>query len=145
MDLEKLKAELRRDEGYRCYVYRCSTGHRTIGYGHMDDGMPDGTVCSRETAEAWLEEDIKKATRIAELFIYDRKNDGEWERLSDARQRALVNMAFNLGARLMQFKRFRAALLAGNYDQAAEEMLDSLYAKQVGDRAQRIATMLRTG
>lgn len=140
MDIDKLKEELKRDEGYRDHVYRCTTGHKTIGYGHMDDSMPDGTTCTRERAEKWLEWDIAKAILTAKGYI-----SGIYDNLSDARQRALVNLAFNMGGRIHQFRRMRAAIMTGDWEKAADELLDSLYAKQVGDRAKRVAAMLREG
>ena len=59
-------------------------------------------------------------------------------------QRALANMAFNLGVpRLSQFKNMLSALEKGDYNVAAKEALDSNWAKQVGDRANRIAKVFR--
>ena len=55
-------------------------------------------------------------------------------------------MCFNLGLpRLLKFKKMIIALEQGYYDQAADEALDSQWARQVGDRAQRIATAFREG
>ena len=70
-----------------------------------------------------------------------------WARaLSPERQAVLVNMAFNLGiAGLLAFKRMLAACERGEYAAAAREMLDSVWAKQVGARAVRLAEQMRTG
>ena len=66
--------------------------------------------------------------------------------LSPNRQRALVDMAFNLGrTRLAGFKAMWAALERGDYHAAAVEALNSKWARQVGPRAQRIAKMIREG
>jgi lysozyme len=138
MDLEKLKDELRRDEGLRLETYHCTTGHRTIGYGHMIDKYPNLWSCTLEEAETWLDEDIKGAIRIAEIFIWP----DSLHSLQEIQQRALVNMAFNLGLRLCKFKKLRIAIQERNWQQAAIEILDSLYAKQVGARANRIAKMV---
>jgi lysozyme len=69
-----------------------------------------------------------------------------WRQLSDRRQRALANMAFNLGAqRLRGFAKMIKALASAQYDEAARQALESKWARQVGARAERIAAMIREG
>ena len=69
-----------------------------------------------------------------------------WLKLDDNRQRVLANMCFNLGyPRLRNFKKFLAALQTGNWEEAAEEMLDSKWAVQVGDRAKRLSKRMEKG
>ena len=66
--------------------------------------------------------------------------------LSPARQLVLINMAYNLGVEgLYEFKDMWAAIEAGNFDLAAAEMLDSLWAEQVGDRDLDLAKTMREG
>ena len=60
--------------------------------------------------------------------------------------RGLCNMAYNLGVpRLLGFERMWAALAAGDYERAADEALDSKWARQVGARAARVAALIREG
>ena len=69
-----------------------------------------------------------------------------WRRLTDNRQRVMLNMCFNLGiTRLKGFKNMLRDVQNGLYDQAAVEMLDSLWARQVGGRAVRLAKMMKNG
>ena len=69
-----------------------------------------------------------------------------WCTLSPSRQRVLINMCFNLGiSRLLDFKLALAAMKAGKFHLAAAEMLDSKWAKQVGERAERLAVMMKEG
>ena len=69
-----------------------------------------------------------------------------WNRLNTARQAVLIDMCFNLGiGRLKQFKKMFAALSQGDYDKAAAEMLDSVWAKQVKSRAAQLAEIMRKG
>jgi len=56
-----------------------------------------------------------------------------------------MNMCFMGIQKLLKFKKMLAAAEAGDYDKAADEILDSKYAKQVGARATRLAQMMRTG
>ena len=66
--------------------------------------------------------------------------------MSDARQWALMNMAFNLGiTKLVKFKKMLAALKAGDYNLAAKEALNSKWSKQVGKRSNRISDVFRNG
>jgi lysozyme len=53
-------------------------------------------------------------------------------------------MCFNMGeGNLKKFKNMIAAIEALDMDQAAEEALDSRWAQQVGQRANRLAEKLR--
>jgi len=66
--------------------------------------------------------------------------------LSPRRRMALIDMAFNLGLNgLLKFTNMLAALIAGDYALAASEMLDSQWAKQVGQRAVTLAAMIEEG
>ena len=126
--------QLKRDEGYRADVYRDTEGLLTIGYGHCLDRKG----ISLRVAELMLDDDIADAK--AGLM-------GKWpwvRDLSPARLGAMVNLTFNMGVGgLNSFKKFLAAAERGDWATAAAELLDSKYAKQVGERAQRVATQLR--
>ena len=66
--------------------------------------------------------------------------------LTEARQEVIVNMCFNLGmTRLLKFKKFLEAVSLDEYDRAADEMLSSLWAKQVKSRALELAELMRGG
>jgi len=142
MNLEKLKSELRRDEGLRLNAYQCSTGHWTIGYGHSLAAHADSsTTISLHDAAALLDADIAEAVARAKAFV----SEYVWDMLADARKRVLVNMAFNLGNKLRGFKILRGCVIASDWDGAADAMLDSLWAHQVGARAIRLAKMMEAG
>lgn len=152
MDQSKLIEELRRDEGEVLKVYRDHLGWLTVGVGHLvdvrkgADAAPFGKVLfvgdtiTKEQSEILLLRDI--AEKAAEL---DKKLPW-WRGLSDARQRVLLNMAFNLGTDgLLGFKNTLALISVGDYDGAARGMLASKWAGQVGDRARRLADMMVLG
>lgn len=139
MDIEKMKEELIRDEGIVLHAYDDSLGYTTIGVGRMIDHRLGGGITTDE-AMYLLENDIGR------VVIDLRKALPKYETLSENRQRALVNMAFNLGiGRLMGFKKLIDAINIGNWERAYIEALDSKWAAQVGNRAVRIAGMLRKG
>lgn len=136
MDVEALKKELIRDEGQKLTPYHCSAGKLSIGVGrNLDD-----VGISADEAAYLLGNDISRV--LAELD----KTLPWWRDLSEARQRALANMAFNLGlSRLLGFKKMLAALQAGHYDEAARQALDSKWSAQVGQRAVLIAELFKKG
>ena len=136
MNLDLLKQELVRDEGERLKPYHCTAGKLTIGVGrNLDD-----VGLSADESAYLLGNDIARV--MAELD----KALPWWRGLSEVRQRALANMAFNLGVpRLKGFARMLAALQAGQWDEAAAQALASKWAQQVGDRAKRIASMIKEG
>jgi len=132
MDLKLLTAELKRDEGFRAKVYTCSAGKLTVGYGWNLEAseMPE------RIADALLSVSISNALIEATNFNW-------FFPLSDVRQRVILNMLMNLGyARFCGFKKMIAALEISDYDEAANQMEDSLWFKQVGDRAVRLVAMM---
>jgi lysozyme len=68
-----------------------------------------------------------------------------WRDLSQAQQRALLNMNFNMGlGKLQEFKLMLRALQSHDGQAAAAQALNSLWAKQVGARSSRVAKLLRS-
>ena len=127
---------LKIDEGLRLKPYLCTTGKLTLGYGR---NLEDVGISEAE-AEAMLITDIEIAAQDAESFA----TTAVWDALSVTRQAVLINMAFNLGlSRLSQFKRMQANLARHAYDDAATEMLNSRWARQVPNRARRLADLMR--
>lgn len=138
--MDPLTNQLIRQEGLRLRPYKDTTGKCTIGYGRncQDNGI------NKSEAMLMLQNDIHSARadveKLCEYYGVER-----W-RLGYARLEALVNMAFNIGiGRLGGFKRMWAALAKYDYDEAANEMLDSKWAKQVKGRADELAEQMRTG
>jgi lysozyme len=135
-DMPTLIGELKRDEGVRLKPYTDTVGKLTIGVGRnlTDVGISD------DECTALLQNDV--ARTVAALD----KSLPWWRKLDPVRQRVLVNMAFNLGmVGLLTFKNTLAAVQSGSYAAAAAGMLASKWATQVGDRAKRLAEMMRTG
>lgn len=131
-----MRVELIRDEGIRLRPYRCTAGKLTIGVGR---NLEDVGI-SVEEANHMLDADIDRAAAALDKAL------PWWRDLSEARQRVLLNMCFNLGiGSLLGFKNTLAAIKAGRYEDAATGMLASKWAGQVGDRAKRLAAMMKTG
>ena len=130
-DIQQL---LKRDEGLRLKPYVDSVGKITIGVGRnlSDNGITE------EEAMMFLNADIFQA--ITDV----RSVCSVYEELSRPRQLVMISMAFNMGRkRLGEFVRFLNAIHLSDWDEAAEEMLNSKWAKQVGPRAHRLAAMMK--
>lgn len=139
-----IEEQLRRDEGEILSVYLDSRGIRTAGVGHNLEAhgidWPVGTPITQEQSDQWLDEDITIATSNIITHL-------PWVMAMDeARQGVFINMMFNMGvAGLLGFHRTLAMAEAGNYDGAADAMLESKWATEVGARATRLSIQLKTG
>jgi len=134
--MSKLIETLRRHEGVKNTLYKCTSNKWTIGVGRNleDVGL------SEEEIDMLLLNDIKRTKELMDEYI-------PWHNdLDEVRQEALINFVFNVGiGTTMKFKNAMAALEAHDYDTAAIEMLDSNWAKQVGSRAEEVTQMIKTG
>ena len=123
-------------EGLELKPYRCTAGHLTIGIGrNLDD-----RGITEDEARFLCQNDVDIVEQeLARKFPFI-------VGLDDVRIRVLLVMAFNLGVpRLSAFSNMWAALEEGDYKQAAVEMLDSRWARQVGRRATNLSQMMETG
>ena len=143
--IEQLFSDLRRDEGEVLHAYQDSLGYWTIGVGRLIDKRLGGGI-TRAEATFLLGNDVSKV-------IQDLDRELPWWRtLSENRQRALLNMCFNLGIGdadtgkgLLGFRNTLAAVKRGDWSAAAAGMLQSRWAMQVGARATRLAAIMKGG
>lgn len=134
--LDILGPQITLDEGKRSKMYLDSRGIPTIGIGH---NLRD-RVISERAIQVIFEDDVAIAEIDARALVKT------FDELSDVRKAAVVNLAFNMGyAVLSQFKRTLALIDAGDFSSAADALLESRYAAQVGARALRVADALRRG
>jgi lysozyme len=126
--------QLIRDEGFELKPYVDTVGKVTIGVGR---NLTDNGISSGE-AIFLLNNDINGC-------IVDLKSNFDFFMgLSTERQNVLINMCFNLGInRLKSFKKMLSAIKEGDFVTASIEMLDSKWSRQVGDRANRLADLMR--
>ena len=134
MDKQRVAKQLINDEGLRLKPYRCTAGKLTIGVGR---NLEDRGITESEA-----------------LVLLGNDIDDFWLKLTQALpwlvgapgpvQEALLNMAFNLGiSGLLTFKNTLELIRTGQYKPASSAMLASKWAGQVGDRAERLAEMVR--
>ncbi|MCP4121000.1 MAG: glycoside hydrolase [Gammaproteobacteria bacterium] len=136
----KLIEQLKRDEGLSLELYTCTSGKFTIGYGR---NLEDKGI-SKAEAESMLTNDVE-AIKVA-MFKLCEAYESLLLRGEGIRADVLVNMAFNMGVHgLLNFKRTLKYIEFMEYKKASVEMLNSRWAKQVGDRANRLAKQMETG
>lgn len=140
MNTDALKRELQGDEGFRPFAYQDHLGFYTIGIGRLCDRRKIGSGLTEDEALYLLGNDIAKRWT-------DLKARLPWVvNLSDVRQRALMNMAFQMGVDgLLGFKNTLALIEAGKFEAAADNALKSKWASQTPERAQRVTDMIRRG
>ena len=137
---EQLIEQVKQDEGLRLTAYWDPIGKCfTIGYGHTGRDVQDAMTITQARADALLARDLTAAgADLDEAFPWA-------EGLGVIRHAVLWNMTFNMGIdRLRGFHEALAAAEAGQWDACAAQMLDSLWAQQVGGRATRLAQQMRT-
>ena len=142
--VERIKEDLIKHEGYKDEIYLCSEGIPTFGIGHaikeedIEYTWPIGTYIEKERIDNAFETDFNIALSDAETLTDDLYSH------PDNVQRVLVNMAFNLGrTRLGRFKRMLAAVNNHDYKTAADEMVDSRWYGQVGNRSVELENWMR--
>ena len=144
MNREAVFEQLKIDEGVVYEIYLDHLGYPTFGIGHLiteadeEHGKPVGTPITEERVNSVFDKDVEiyvsEAKKVFPIFT----------ELPSEAQEVIVNMTFNMGApRLSKFKKFIAAVEARNWDTASVEMMDSRWAKQVGNRAIRLRDRIK--
>ena len=142
--MSKLTEMLRRHEGVESHAYLCSQNFMTIGVGRNvdagDDGRARGLGLSDDEIDYLLENDIGRVRK-------ELNNEYKWfSDLDKVRQDAMIDISFNLGqTRLRAFKNALAAMAANDWEEAADQFMDSRWSSQVGNRAKELTEMIRTG
>tara|TARA_R110002020_G_scaffold402633_1_gene612784 strand:- start:81 stop:527 length:447 start_codon:yes stop_codon:yes gene_type:complete len=140
MELEILKKELIDDEGVKYEVYLDHLGYKTFGIGHLckatdpENDFEVGQEVSKERVDECFDKDIDRVIEDCTI-LYD-----DFFTLPDEAQLIIANMMFNLGRpRLSNFVRMRKAVNEHNWQEAKIQMLDSKWARQVPNRANRLS------
>ena len=135
-DMTSLEDQLIDHEGLELKPYQCTADKLTIGVGR---NIEDRGITEDE-ARYLLKNDIK----IVEDELLEKKPVVAG--LDAVRQRVLVDMGFNLGIpTLLKFQNMWAAIEEEDFQTAADEAMDSRWAKQVGRRAERLCQAMATG
>ena len=144
MDVEKLREQLKIDEGCVYEIYNDHLGYPTFGIGHLvresdpENGSPIGTKVSEDRVANAFDDDIGIVLSDCNKLYPD------FEDLPEEAQQIIANMMFNLGRpRLSKFRGMKAGVDAKDWKRAADEMVDSRWYAQVGRRAERLVDRMR--
>lgn len=138
LDKERLQQDLLHDEDLRLQPYKDSLGFWTIGVGHLIDSRRGGGI-TRKQAFMILSDDIDAKLRVLDIMW------PTWRDFPEPVQRAIANMVFQMGVtEVMSFNNMRRALEEGNWEEAANHGLDSLWARQTPKRAKRVTDLIRS-
>jgi len=143
MNIEKLRKQLEIDEGVELKIYLDSKNLATCGIGHLiikgdeEWNKPIGTPITRSRVEALFVKDIQSVINDCKKLFTN------FEELEEEIKQIIANMMFNMGlTRLSKFVKLIAAIKAKNFKEAANQMANSNWAKQVGARATRLITRM---
>ena len=127
MNIEKIKAEIQKEEGYRDTVYKDHLGFATIGYGHLitsKDNFVEGVKYDQKELEKIFDYDFQ----IAHQDAMDLCKDLD---IVDEAKEIIIHMCYQFGKpKTAKFKKMFEALRNKEYTTAGFEMEDSLWAKQ---------------
>lgn len=143
MNIDRVRKQLEIDEGVVYEIYNDHLGYPTFGIGHLvrktdpEYGLMVGDSVSKERVQEAFEADLSVACNECSILYYD------WHKFPDEVQEILVNMMFNLGRpRLSKFRNMKKALDKRDWKLAAVEGRDSLWYRQVSNRAERLMTRM---
>ncbi len=125
---------IKKHEGYRGRVYKCTEGYDTIGYGFAIKDL----VLTEDVCDTILEQKIDEILgRLQKL--------APWvEDIHITAQTVIINMCYQMGVSgVMKFKKALSAMQSGDWETAARELLDSKWARQTPNRANELADMTR--
>ena len=144
MDIEKLREQLEVDEGCEYKIYNDHLGYATFGIGHLvtesdpEKSLDLGSAVSSERVAEAFESDIQSVLRDCHILYSD------FHTLPEEAQQVIANMMFNLGRpRLSKFAGMKRGVDARDWNQAADEMVDSAWYRQVTNRADRLVERVR--
>ena len=144
MDLQVLREQLEIDEGVKYEVYNDHLGYATFGVGHLvlesDPEYADeiGTPVSESRVIEAFEQDCENVLRDCNILYED------FDDLPSEAQQVIANMMFNMGRpRLSKFRGMKRGVDSRNWNDAADEMIDSSWYLQVPKRAKRLMRRIR--
>ena len=133
--MKDLLESIKHHEGFVEHVYDDSLGIPTIGYGFAIKDLV-------------LEEDLCDEILLRKLHILGRSVMGKFpffDSLPSDCKDVLMEMCYQLGVTgVSKFKKALKAMEDGDWEKAADEMLDSKWAKQTPRRAKEMSDIIRS-
>jgi len=144
MDIDKLREQLKIDEGCVYELYNDHLGYATFGIGHLvlesdpEYGADIGTPVSDDRVIEAFEQDVQTVLSDCAILYPD------FDELPEEAQQVIANMMFNMGRpRLSKFKGMKRGVDSRDWNAAADEMVDSAWYRQVTNRADRLVERIR--
>ena len=144
MNIQQLRKQLEIDEGVKYVIYLDHLGLPTFGIGHLvtktdpESGQAVGTSISKERVAECFDMDVQSVINDCNKLYKD------FEDLPEEVQQIIANMMFNMGyTRLSKFKGMKRGVDSKDWNQAADEMVDSRWYRQVTNRANRLVERMR--
>ena len=144
MNIQQLRKQLEIDEGVKYDIYLDHLGLPTFGIGHLvtktdpESGQAVGTSISKERVAECFDMDVQSVINDCSKLYKD------FEDLPEEVQQIIANMMFNMGyTRLSKFKGMKRGVDSKDWNQAADEMVDSRWYRQVTNRANRLVERMR--
>lgn len=151
---DTLSGMITEHEGHRSKVYRDSKGIPTIGIGfNLQRGdaaqklseigvdindVLKGKELTHQQINTLFEDDLHTAIEDARRFLPN------FDEQPEMVKNIVTDMSFNLGlTRLSKFNNFRKALIRNDYQTAANEMVDSQWYGQVGNRSKELVSIMK--
>lgn len=142
MDYEEIKARIKKHEGFIPKIYKDILGKATIGYGHLiteKDNFQEGVEYSKEELEEIFNQDFNKAVEGANELT------SQLNLVLATVKGVIIEMVFQLGKTgVSKFKKFFIALENQDYNEAANQMIDSNWHKQTPKRCEELANIIRS-
>ena len=132
-ELQDIVESIKKHEGFRSKVYKCTEGYDTIGYGFAIKDL----IIEEDIATLILMRKVKTLLeRIIIAFPW-------FKDIDDKAKKVVVEMVYNLGVRgFSKFKKTIYYLETEQYKEASVEMLDSLWARQVKGRSRELSNII---
>jgi lysozyme len=142
MDYEEIKTRIKKHEGFIPRIYKDILGKATIGYGHLvteKDNFQEGVEYSKEELEEVFNQDFNKAVEGANELT------SQLSLVLATVKGVIIEMVFQLGKTgVSKFKKFFVALEKKDYNEAANQMIDSNWHKQTPKRCEELANIIRS-
>lgn len=137
----QIKEYIKKNEGKRNKPYKDSLGFLTLGYGHLvlpEDNIDPNKTYSDDFINKLFDKDYEKHKKQAKEFPC-------FDKLDSVRQAVIIDMCFNMGKWFLSWQNTTKMICNSDWENAANSIINSKYAKQVKGRAVRNAEMIRTG
>ena len=152
-----------RHEGFSSHCYLDTQGYLSLGYGTTVGRVSpsiealirkrspnhqlraSGVGVTKKQARGLV---VDRVARLRERLarLCDGVNSPQWWELTKYRRDVLVQMSYQLGiAGTLNFRKMWRAMSKEDWEAAADEMLDSRWAKQTAGRAEELAGIMRRG